>query len=121
MVVDESILPLFTSDEAYLVVDGGGGIGKSIIQWMTRRGAKNIIFVSRSGPQSERVRELESEMQLKGIRLAVFQGDAADASSLDHVINESAKILPPIRGVIHSDMVHSVSKFELCASKFTIC
>ncbi|KAK4862692.1 hypothetical protein LT330_002825 [Penicillium expansum] len=112
VVVHESILPLFTSDESYLVVDCGGGTGQIIIQWMTRRGAKNIIIMSRSGPQSGRVRELESEMQLKGIRLAVFQGDAADASSLDDVINESAKILPPIRGVIHSDMVHSTMLFE---------
>lgn len=105
-------MPLFTPDESYLVVGGGGGIGRSIVQWMSRRGAKNIIIITRSGLQSQRVRELESEMQLKGIRLAVFQGDVADSTSLENVIQESAKILPHIRGVIHSAMVLKVSKSE---------
>lgn len=112
MATDEASLPLFTPDESYLVVGGGGGIGRSIVQWMSRRGAKNIIIITRSGLQSQRVRELESEMQLKGIRLAVFQGDVADSTSLENVIQESAKILPHIRGVIHSAMVLKVSKSE---------
>lgn len=105
-------MPLFTPDESYLVVGGGGGIGRSIIQWMSRRGAKNIIIMTRSGLQSQRVRELKSEMELKGVRLAVFQGDVGDSTSLESVIEESAKILPPIRGVIHSAMVLKVSKSE---------
>lgn len=109
MTLDESSVPLFTPDESYLVVGGGGGIGRSIIQWMSRRGAKTIIIMSRRGLQSQRVRDLESEMQLKGVRLVVFKGDVADASSLEHVIQESAKILPPIKGVIHSAMVLKVS------------
>ncbi|KAF4768453.1 hypothetical protein HAV15_002721 [Penicillium sp. str.  len=90
----------------------GGGIGRSIVQWMSRRGAKNIIIMTRSGLQSQRVRELESEMQLKSVRLAVFQGDVADSTSLENVIQESAKILPPIRGVIHSAMVLKTMLFE---------
>lgn len=110
MTLDESSVPLFTPDESYLVVGGGGGIGRSIIQWMSRRGAKNIIIMSRRGLQSQRVRDLESEMQLKGTRLVVFKGDVADASSLENVIEESAKILPPIKGVIHSAMVLKVSE-----------
>ncbi|OQE02483.1 hypothetical protein PENSOL_c002G05636 [Penicillium solitum] len=109
---DEASLPLFTPDESYLVVGGGGGIGRSIVQWMSRRGAKNIIIMTRSGLQSQRVRELESEMQLKSVRLAVFQGDVADSTSLENVIQESAKILPPIRGVIHSAMVLKTMLFE---------
>ncbi|QKX59923.1 uncharacterized protein TRUGW13939_07065 [Talaromyces rugulosus] len=110
--VKESSVPLFTPNESYLVVGGGGGIGRSIVQWMSRRGAKNIIIMTRSGLQSQRVRELESEMQLKGIRLVVLQGDVADASSLEAVIQESAKILPPIKGVIHSAMVLKTRLFE---------
>ncbi|OQE39163.1 hypothetical protein PENCOP_c007G08846 [Penicillium coprophilum] len=109
---DESCVPLFTSDESYLVMGGGDSTGRSIIQWMGRRGAKNIIIMTRSGPESLKVRELESEMQMKGIRLAIYQGDFADASSLELVIQESSKILPPIRGVIHSDAVVRSMLFE---------
>ncbi|KAJ5170212.1 Acyl transferase/acyl hydrolase/lysophospholipase [Penicillium coprophilum] len=109
---DESCVPLFTPDESYLVMDGGDSIGRSIIRWMGRRGAKNIIIMTRSGSESPKVRELESEMRMKGIRLAIYQGDFADANSLEHVIQESSKILPPIRGVIHSDAVLRTMLFE---------
>jgi NAD(P)-dependent dehydrogenase (short-subunit alcohol dehydrogenase family) len=100
-------------------VGGGGGIGRSIVQWMSRRGAKNIIIMSRRGLQSQRVRELESEMQLKGTQLAVFKGDVADISSLENVVQESAKIFPPIKGVIHSAMVLKVSTSECSSRGFT--
>lgn len=110
--MDESSVPLFTPDESYLVVGGGGGIGRSIIQWMSRRGANNIIIMTRRGLQSQRVRDLQYEMQLKGVRLVVFQGDVSDANSLENVIQESSKICPPIKGVIHSAMVLKVSEFD---------
>ncbi|KAJ5374170.1 hypothetical protein N7517_006176 [Penicillium concentricum] len=110
--VDESSVPLFMPDESYLVVGDSGKVGRSIIQWISRRGAKNIIIMTPSGLELPKVRELELEMQLKGIRLAVFQGNVADASSLEHVIQESAKIVPPIRGVIYSDMVFKTMLFE---------
>ncbi|KAJ5446554.1 hypothetical protein N7491_002636 [Penicillium cf. griseofulvum] len=105
-------MPLFTPDESYLVVGGGGRIGRNIIRWMSRRGAKNIIIMTRSGRQSQKVRDLESEMQLKGTRLAVFEGDIADTRSPEHIIQESKTTFPPILGVIHSAMVLKTMLFE---------
>ncbi|KAJ5413478.1 hypothetical protein N7465_005783 [Penicillium sp. CMV-2018d] len=102
--MDESIVPLFTPEETFLVIGGGGGIGRSIIRWMTRRGARNIIIMSRRGLQSRPARDLQSELQEVGVKLAVYQGDIADGKSLEYVIQTSAKTFPPIKGVIHCAM-----------------
>ncbi|KAJ9488614.1 hypothetical protein VN97_g4706 [Penicillium thymicola] len=43
----------FDPNASYVLVGGFGGIGRSVARWMVTRGAKNFIFVARSGASSD--------------------------------------------------------------------
>ena len=95
-----------------MLVDGLGGLGRSIAQWMVDRGAKSIILVSRSGAQKPEAIQALDELIAEGARVIVFACDVADRSRLTAVVEECNKTLPPIRGVIQAAMNLRDAVFE---------
>jgi phthiocerol/phenolphthiocerol synthesis type-I polyketide synthase C len=76
--------------------------------WMVDRDARNIVFLSRSGAQKEEAQKLVKELAAEGARIAVYACDLSDEDRLREVLEEVARDLPPIRGVIQSAMVIAV-------------
>ncbi|OBT78885.1 Type I Iterative Polyketide synthase (PKS) [Pseudogymnoascus sp. 05NY08] len=95
----------FHADASYLLAGGLGGIGRSLSMWMVANGARNLIFVSRSGVSNDAARELVSTLMGKGVRVEVIQCDIADEVRLFDSLNASLRTMPPIRGVIQGAMV----------------
>ncbi|KFZ04628.1 hypothetical protein V502_10007, partial [Pseudogymnoascus sp. VKM F-4520 (FW-2644)] len=95
----------FHADASYLLAGGLGGIGRSLSTWMVANGARNLIFVSRSGVSNDAARELVSTLMGKGVRVEVLQCDIADEVRLFDSLNAVLKSMPPIRGVIQGAMV----------------
>ncbi|TLD23797.1 hypothetical protein PspLS_06375 [Pyricularia sp. CBS 133598] len=105
---------LFKSDVTYAVVGGTGGIGRSIIKWMTEKGARHVVIVSRSDTVSPKVAEMINEAETAhGARVSVSQCDVAKIKDVERMVAEiSSAGMPPIRGLIHSAMVLDDVLFE---------
>ena len=97
-------LPLHP-DASYLLVGGLGGIGRSIASWLVQNGARNLIFLSRSG-RSEKTEHFLQELEALGCNVQVFAGSVTDIENVQEVV---AKAQRPIRGVIQLSMVLRVS------------
>ncbi|OBT45611.1 Type I Iterative Polyketide synthase (PKS) [Pseudogymnoascus sp. WSF 3629] len=54
-------------DASYLLVGGLGGLGRAIARWMMQHGAKNIIFLSRSGLDKEGARQIDTLYEKMGV------------------------------------------------------
>ena len=111
---DLSHLPVLAStprlrlqpDASYLLAGGLGGVGRSIASWFVKNGAKNLIFLSRSG-RSERVEHFCQELEILGCNVQVFKGSVAKVGDVKEVVAKAAK---PMRGVIQLSMALQVSQ-----------
>jgi hypothetical protein len=90
---------------SYLLTGGLGGLGKIISTWLVERGARSLVFLSRSAGSAENqkfFRELEST----GCTVTAAAGKAESPRDIQNAI---AKAPSAIRGVIHLAMVLKVS------------
>ncbi|KAI6581452.1 Type I Iterative PKS [Pyricularia oryzae] len=105
---------LFRGDATYVVVGGTGGIGRSIVKWMTEKGARHVVVVSRSDAVSPKVADMIKEAETAhGAKVSVSRCDVAQVEDVERMIAEiSSAGMPPIRGMIHSAMVLDDVLFE---------
>ncbi|KAH9876419.1 hypothetical protein J1614_003550 [Plenodomus biglobosus] len=102
----------FDPSASYLLAGGLGGLGRSIASWLTTHGAKNLIFISRSGASSPSACTFISSLHASGIRTAVLQCDISSAFDLSSVLSDTLKSFPPIKGVIQGAMTLNDSLFS---------
>lgn len=96
----------FSPDATYVIAGGLGGLGRQIIQWMARRGAVNILVLSRSGASGHpaKMRMIE-KMKERGINLHCTACDISDLASIQAATQEASRTLPPIKGCFQAAMV----------------
>lgn len=94
------------SDSSYLLIGGLGGLGRAVSMWMVERGAKHLIYLSRSAGKSENDRIFMHELHLQGCSTQAFAGDVADPLVVQNVVGCAAR---PISGVIQMSMVLKVN------------
>lgn len=99
---------LFRADSSYVVVGGLGGLGQSLVRWMSTHGAKNLIVLSRSGMKHALAKQLSSDLERGGCRVLMPECDITDGSLVKEVLSAAEKVMPPIRGVIQAAMVLNV-------------
>lgn len=92
----------FRPDVCYLLVGGLGGLGRAISTWMIEKGARNLIFFSRSAGKSAGSVKFISELVSLGCSVQAMPGSVSNIDDLRKVINEARK---PIAGVIQMSMV----------------
>ena len=76
---------------------------------MVSRGARHLIFLSRSGAASQAAQELLSQLDRASCQFKVCQCDVANREQLSDVLRECGHPMPPIRGCIQAAMVLDVS------------
>ncbi|RYP74561.1 hypothetical protein DL769_003988 [Monosporascus sp. CRB-8-3] len=112
-VLPRAHFPLKLADDgSYLLVGGLGGLGRSMSMWMAGNGAKNMIFLSRSGTDKPAAQECVQRLKDKGVNVAVYKCDVGDAASLDAAMTQCRAEMPRVRGVIHGGMVLRDSIFQ---------
>jgi NADPH:quinone reductase-like Zn-dependent oxidoreductase/SAM-dependent methyltransferase/acyl carrier protein len=89
----------------YLVTGGLGGIGLVVARWLVEHGAKHLMLVSRSGPQTDAAREFAAEMEQHGVETRIRQCDVGDFAQLQAVFSEINDQMPELAGVFHLAMV----------------
>ncbi|KAK9413400.1 hypothetical protein SUNI508_02599 [Seiridium unicorne] len=95
----------------YLISGGLGGLGRSAAKWMSQRGAKHLILLSRSGPRTTPAIALLEELRGEGISIRTPKCDVSSAESLSEALKQCSD-MPPIQGCLQATMVLQDSLFE---------
>jgi KR domain len=93
-------------DAAYLSVGGLGGLGRSIGSWLVEKGAKHIVFFSRSAGSLAKDDPYIKELEALGCTIQTFSGSVSNSSDVQRVIDSIGR---PIAGVLQASMVLRVS------------
>lgn len=75
---------------------------------MASRGARHLVLLSRSGPQTQAAKSLLHELRAKGVQVVAPRVDIGDFHELKEVISCLSVYMPPIRGSIQATMVLKV-------------
>ena len=92
----------------YLVTGGTGGIGLDLVYLMIENGARNIVVLGRSGGSRPEVQKLLKRYHNTDICVRALACDVGSRAQVSSAL-EAIKDLPPVRGVIHSALLLSVS------------
>ncbi|KIW12713.1 hypothetical protein PV08_09991 [Exophiala spinifera] len=99
-------------DATYVITGGTGGLGRSLARLLFYHGARNLVFISRSGLKSGNAQTLVDEMTALGISVRVYAGDVSDADRMKEIVASCSSELPQIRGVIQSAAVLNDAIYE---------
>lgn len=75
---------------------------------MAERGARNLVFVSRSGLSNESSRQTVKQLEQKGVRVTVQTCDISNEEDTQKTMLEVFQRVPPVRGLIQAAMVLKV-------------
>ncbi|KAK5996166.1 Highly reducing polyketide synthase gloL [Cladobotryum mycophilum] len=92
----------FDSGAAYLLVGGLTGLGRLLAVWMAERGAKNLIFFSRTAGDSDEHQAFVKELDSMGCSSILVKGDVTKVDDI-HVAIKASPV--PIKGVFHLAVV----------------
>ena len=93
------------ADASYLVTGGLGGFGLKTAEWLVSKGARNLVLISRSGPGSEEAEKVIGRLEKQGVRVHAAACDVTDKKALATLLAETAKVFPPLKGIVHAAMV----------------
>ena len=93
---------LFQDHKTYLLVGGLGGVGRTLSQWMIRKGAKNLSFFSRSGDDQPQAKATIAWLQERKISVTVYRGDVTNIQDVQSCVRN---IGASLGGIIHAAMV----------------
>ncbi|KAH7489416.1 Reducing polyketide synthase [Fusarium oxysporum f. sp. matthiolae] len=91
-------------DATYVLIGGLGGIGRSVTRLLVERGARHLVFLSRSAASRPEAQALLDELHAQGVQAKAFAVDVAEKSQLEPVINDVKQSFPAIKGLIHCAM-----------------
>ncbi|CAH0051130.1 unnamed protein product [Clonostachys solani] len=108
----------FKPDHSYLLVGGFGGISRSVARWMVKRGARNLILLSRTGTNEDPNRlALLEELRGSGCMVEVLVCDVSDHRNLEIGLQSCQQKIGLIAGCIQSSMVLKDQYFENMAEE----
>ncbi|KAL8734411.1 MAG: hypothetical protein Q9181_003232, partial [Wetmoreana brouardii] len=93
---------LFNPNKTYLLVGGLGGLGRTLAEWMVRKGAKSLAFFSRSGAEKADAQATVAWLRNRNIRVLVYQGDVTNYADVQSCIQACGHELA---GVFQAAMV----------------
>ncbi|MBL8396049.1 MAG: SDR family NAD(P)-dependent oxidoreductase [Candidatus Accumulibacter sp.] len=90
------------ADASYLVTGGLRGFGLRTAQWLASKGARHLILIGRSGPDSAETRAIIEQLEAQGVRVYATICDVTRRDALDQLLAATARSMPPLKGVVHS-------------------
>lgn len=87
---------------SYLLVGGLGGLGRAVATWMVEKGARHLIFMSRSAGKSAKDEAFFHELESQHCCVQAFPGSVVSLADVEEVVKMASK---PIRGVLQMSMV----------------
>jgi NADP-dependent 3-hydroxy acid dehydrogenase YdfG/acyl carrier protein len=74
-------------------------------RWMVAHGAKNLVFLGRSGLQQQGAIEYINDLTKRGVNARVLKCDISDMAQVDRAMLEVEQHMPPIKGLIQATIV----------------
>lgn len=93
---------LLDASKTYLVVGGLGGLGRSLSEWMLRKGARHLAFLSRSGAARPEAKATVDWLTTRGVKVSIFEVDVTDREQVEKSIQA---IGPSLAGVFQAAMI----------------
>ena len=95
------------SNKWYIMVGCLGGLGRSLSKYMMARGARNFIFMGRSGIDREKPRAQVEELKAAGAHIKVIRGDVTNYEDVERAVAEAEG---PLGGVVQAAMALKVGR-----------
>ncbi|KAI1467743.1 polyketide synthase [Daldinia caldariorum] len=105
-------LTILYPEKVYLLVGCLGGLGRSLSSWLLSRGARNFVFLGRSGDDRPAAKALVSQLQEAGADVSTVRGDVCLPDDVGNAIQCCVDTGLPIGGVIQASMGLSESLFS---------
>ena len=70
-----------------------------------KQGARHLVLISRSGPTSDEAKSAISRLEKQGVKVHAASCDITDQKALAALLAETAKALPPLKGIVHAATV----------------
>lgn len=97
-----------SADATYFVA-GLGGICREIGRWLAEKGAKHLVFLSRSAASGEGNKAFAEDVRrVYGAEVRAFDCDVGNKNALAAVL-EQCRDMPPVKGCVTGAMVLDVS------------
>ena len=87
------------------MIGGLGGLGRSITKYMVSKGARDFVFLQRTGTDKTPARLLVEDLTNAGVSAKVLKGDVCKLNDVEEAI---AQANFPIGGVVQAAMGHDV-------------
>ncbi len=88
-------------DRTYLITGGLSGLGLELASWLVHQGARHLLLVGRSAPNSHAM-EAITKMTSAGAHVRVMHADISDANQVDRLLALQKSEMPPLAGIAHS-------------------
>lgn len=95
------------SDASIVIVGGLGGLGRTVASWLVEKGARDLVFLSRSGGNSPGAQSFLEEIRSQGCSVNAVAGDVSKMEDVQLAVTACKK---RIAGVIHMPMMLKVSE-----------
>jgi len=89
----------------YLVTGGLGGFGLRTAQWLAEKGARHLVLVGRRGVADDTARAAIAALEGQGVQVRAQSCDVTDKQALQGLLQDIARTLPPLRGIVHAAVV----------------
>ncbi|KAL8783267.1 MAG: hypothetical protein Q9213_004743 [Squamulea squamosa] len=99
----------FDPEASYLLVGCLGGLGRSFSKWAVHRGARHLIYLSRTGAAKPEAQLFLDSLHAQGIDAKVQQGDVLSLKDVKAAVAASDR---PIKGVIQGALTLHDGLFE---------
>ncbi|KAI1356404.1 hypothetical protein F5Y01DRAFT_309815 [Xylaria sp. FL0043] len=99
----------FDPNATYLLVGCLGGLGRSFSEWAVSRGARHLIYLSRSGAANDEAKSFLSKLEESGVDASVVKGDVASLADVQSAV-DSAQY--PIKGIVQGALTLHDGLFE---------
>lgn len=93
---------LFSPHKVYLLVGGLGGLGRTLAEWMVRKGARQLAFMSRSGADRPEAAATLRWLEAREIDVSIYRADVTDYEAVKSC---TEKLGSRLGGVFQAAMV----------------
>lgn len=93
---------LFDPSKVFLLVGGLGGLGRTLAEWMVRKGARRLAFLSRSGASRPEAASTVQWLEARDIQVTIFKADVTDFEAVKGCVEQLGSTLA---GVFQAAMV----------------
>ena len=95
----------FDAEATYVIAGGLGAQGREIASWMVRKGAKNLVLLSRAGSKpGSSAAEFVNSLRSKGVDVFCPRCDISSLTSVSAMLDRCKARMPPIKGCIQAAM-----------------